>query len=156
MHPNAGLIVRFYAAFARRDAGAMAACYHADATFSDPVFPRLDREGACAMWRMLCERGKDLAIEASGIDADAEHGRAHWDATYTYSATGRHVLNRIDATFLFRGGLIVRHEDRFSLARWMRQAFGAKGVAVGWFPPVQWAVRAQAAKALAAYRAKGK
>ena len=40
-HPNAALIDRFYQAFARRDAATMAACYHADVVFSDPVFPEL-------------------------------------------------------------------------------------------------------------------
>ena len=134
----------------------MAACYHAEATFSDPVFPRLDRAATCAMWRMLCARARDLAIVTSGISADAERGQAHWDATYTYSGSGRRVLNRIDATFEFRDGLIARHDDRFDLYRWMRQAFGAKGVLVGWLPPVQHALRAQAAKALASNRAKGK
>ena len=54
-------------------------------------------------------------------------GRAHWDATYTYSATGRRVDNRIDATFAFRDGLIVRHDDRFDLWRWARQALGVQG-----------------------------
>ena len=154
MHPNAELIATFYAAFARRDAKAMAAAYHPEATFSDPVFTSLDRAGAVAMWAMLCERATDLRVAPSAITADAEQGSAHWDATYTYSASGRRVVNRIDATFAFRDGLILRHVDRFSLYRWMRQAFGFTGALSGWLPPVQRAVRAQAAKALAAYRAK--
>ena len=57
------------------------------------------------MWRMLCARGKDLAVDASAIAADDATGRAHWVATYTYSATGRRVVNRIDARFAFRDGL---------------------------------------------------
>jgi len=153
-HPNAALIERFYAALGRRDAAAMIACYAPDATFSDPAFPALDAAGVAAMWQMLCARGKDLAVVASAIDADARDGRAHWVATYTYSATGRRVENRIDATFAFRDGLIVRHEDRFDLWRWLRQALGAKGVLLGWLPPVQRAVQAQAAKSLADWRAR--
>jgi len=153
-HPNADLIARFYAAFARRDAAAMAAAYHPAATFSDPVFTALDRAGTVAMWAMLCERATDLTIEPSAITADDARGSAHWDATYTYSATKRRVVNRIDASFTFQDGLILRHEDRFSLYRWMRQAFGLNGVIAGWLPPVQRAVRAQAAKALATWRAK--
>ena len=98
-HPNAELIARFYAALDRHDAATMIACYAPDATFSDPVFPTLDAAGVAAMWRMLCARGKDLSVVASDIDADAAAGRAHWVATYTYSATGRDVENRIDATF---------------------------------------------------------
>jgi hypothetical protein len=40
------------------------------------------------------------------------------------------------------------------LWRWLRQALGAKGALLGWLPPLQSAVRAQAAKALADWRAK--
>ena len=153
-HPNAVLIERFYDALGRRDAASMIACYAPEATFSDPVFLDLDAAGVAAMWRMLCARGKDLAVVASDIDADDRSGHAHWVATYTYSATGRPVENRIDAEFSFREGRIVRHVDRFDLWRWLRQAIGAKGALLGWLPPVQGGVRAQAAKALAEWRAK--
>lgn len=153
-HPNVALIEGFYAALGRRDAPAMIACYAPDATFSDPAFPALDAAGVAAMWMMLCARGKDLAVVASDIDADAAHGRAHWVATYTYSATGRRVENGIDATFRFRDGLIVRHEDRFDLWRWLRQALGIKGTLLGWLPPVQRAMRAQTAKTLADWRTR--
>jgi ketosteroid isomerase-like protein len=152
-HPNATMIAGFYDALGRRDASAMIACYAQDATFSDPVFPALDAAGVAAMWRMLCARGKDLEVVASDIDADANTGRAHWVATYTFSATGRRVENSIDARFAFRDGRIVRHEDRFDLRRWLRQALGWKGALLGWLPPVQRATRAQAAKALADWRA---
>ncbi len=121
------MIERFYAALGRRDAEAMLACYAPDVTFSDPVFPDLDAAGVAAMWRMLCARGKDLAVVASDIEADATAGRAHWDATYTYSGTGRRVVNSIDATFAFRDGRICRHQDRFDLHRWLRQALGCEG-----------------------------
>jgi ketosteroid isomerase-like protein len=151
---HAALIEAFYAALGRRDADAMVACYAPDACFSDPVFPDLDAAGAAAMWRMLCSRGKDLEVVATGISADATTGRAHWVATYTYSATGKHVENRIDATFAFRDGRIARHQDRFDLYRWARQALGLKGALLGWLPPVQNAIRRQAAATLAAWRAK--
>ncbi|TFG45335.1 MAG: DUF4440 domain-containing protein, partial [Gemmatimonadales bacterium] len=42
----------------------------------------------------------------------------------------------------------VQHTDAFDLYRWARQALGVKGVLLGWAPPVQRAVRAQAARAL--------
>ena len=154
LHPNAALIARFYDALNRHDAATMIACYAPDATFSDPAFPALDAAGLAAMWQMLCARGKDLEVVVSGIDANATTGRAHWVATYTYSATGRRVVNRIDARFEFRDGRIVRHQDRFDLWRWLRQALGAKGALLGWIPPVQGAMRARAAKALADWRTK--
>lgn len=148
---NVACIERFYGAFARRDAGGMLACYHPQVTFSDPVFPALDARGVATMWTMLCERGKDLTIVASDINANATAGRAHWVANYTFSATGRKVTNRIDAAFEFRDGAIFRHTDSFSLWRWSAMALGAKGVFLGWLPSVQSAIRGQAARALAAY-----
>jgi len=44
--PHAALVQRFYAAFDARDAEAMAACYHPDVVFSDPVFGELRGERA--------------------------------------------------------------------------------------------------------------
>ena len=153
IHRNAALIERFYAALGRRDAAAMIACYARDATFRDPAFGTLDAAGVAAMWQMLCARGKDLEVVASDIEADDATGRAHWVARYTYGATGRKVVNAIDAAFRFRDGLIVEHRDSFDLRRWMGQAIGLKGALLGWLPPVQRVVRAQAAKALADWRA---
>jgi len=153
-HPNAALIGRFYEAFARRDAAAMIACYAPDVRFSDPVFPRLDAAGVATMWRMLCARGRDLRVVASAIDADDRNGRAHWFATYTYSATGRPVENEVDATFAFVDGRIVRHDDRFDLHNWALQALGVPGLLFGWASPMQNAIRGKAARALADWRAK--
>ena len=153
-HPNARLIARFYEALGRHDAEAMIACYAPDARFSDPVFPRLDAAGVATMWRMLCSRGRDLRVVASNIDADDSKGRAHWVATYTYSATRRAVVNEVDATFTFEDGRIVRHEDRFDLHRWAMQALGLPGLLFGWAPPMQNAIRRKAGEALAAWRAK--
>ncbi len=148
MHPNAELITRFYSAFQRKDAAAMAACYHAEVRFSDPVFPDLRGAAAGAMWAMLCARGKDLAVEFRDVQADDARGRAHWDARYTFSATGRAVLNRIDAQFEFRDGRIARHVDRFSFWGWARQALGPAGLLLGWTPMLRAKVRAQAAAGL--------
>src|SRR5688500_8756564 len=100
-HPHAELIEKFYTAFQRRDAETMASCYHQDIVFSDPVFQELRGPRAGAMWKMLCERAKTLAIEFSDVAADDRTGRAHWDARYEFSATGRNVVNRIDAKFEF-------------------------------------------------------
>lgn len=154
MHPNVQLIQRFYACFQDRDAAGMAACYSPRARFSDPVFPDLDAAGVRAMWAMLCERGKDLQIELGTVAADGRAGRAHWDAWYTFSGTGRAVHNRVDARFTFEDGTILEHRDSFDLWAWSRQALGPKGRLLGWTPLVKNAIRRQAAASLASYRAK--
>jgi ketosteroid isomerase-like protein len=149
---NRRLIESFYAAFARRDGPAMAACYAPDATFADPVFDLRGREVG-AMWTMLCERGVDLRIEARDIHADERTGRAHWEAWYTFSASGRPVHNEIDATFTFSDGMISSHRDVFDLWRWSRMALGKKGMLLGWTPLVRKAIRKQARKSLDAWLA---
>jgi ketosteroid isomerase-like protein len=151
MQQHADLIRTFYAAFQRRDHAAMTLCYAPTATFSDPVFPNLRGPAVGAMWRMLCERGTDLRIEVSGIEADGAQGRARWEAWYTFSATHRPVHNIIHATFEFRDGLIRNHRDSFDLYRWSRQALGVKGLLFGWTPLVQNAIRTQAARSLDAF-----
>ena len=156
MHPNAALITRFYEAFQRRDATAMCACYHREVEFSDEIFPELYGDTARAMWTMLCERGKDLTITCSNVDADSATGSAQWDAWYIFSGTHRRVHNRIRAEFTFEDGLIVRHRDRFGFWRWARQALGPAGLLLGWTPFLRRRVQAQAARSLRewAYRAQ--
>lgn len=151
-HPNAELIQRFYTAFQHLDAEAMATCYVDEVRFSDPVF--LDLRGAEAgdMWRMLCSRAEGFSLTFDAVQADDRQGSAQWVASYRFSATGRQVVNRIQARFVFRDGLIAEHRDNFDLWRWARQALGAKGLLLGWAPPVQAAIRRQAARGLAQFR----
>ena len=146
------LIERLYGAFARRDGAAMAACYAPDARFSDPVFTDLRGDEPGAMWRMLTGRAQDLTVELAEHAADAERGNAHWLADYTFR-TGRHVHNDIQASFVFRDGLIAEHRDAFSLWAWTRQALGPTGLLLGWTPIVQNKVRAEARAGLDAFMA---
>lgn len=131
---NEELIRRFYESFQRKDYRGMAACYHAEATFKDEVFDLKNGKEIAAMWHMLCEAGKDLRVEFSDIQASEQSGRAHWEAYYTFSRTGRRVHNIIEAHFVFQDGKIIRHLDSFSFPRWARQAFGITGWLLGWTP----------------------
>lgn len=151
---NVELVNRFYEAFSRRDGDAMAACYAPEIRFSDPVFTDLKGPEAGGMWRMLCGRAKDLAVTWRDVSADDRTGRAHWEATYTFAATGRRVHNVIDAEFRFENGLIVEHTDRFDFWRWSRMALGAPGMLLGWTPIVRNKVRGQARAGLDAFLAK--
>ena len=150
-HPNAELIERFYAAFARRDGDAMAACYAPDARFSDPVFGELRGSEPGDMWRMLTGRAEDLEVRLVSHEADDATGRANWVADYTFR-TGRRVHNDIQATFRFRDGLIAEHDDRFSFHTWSRQALGPVGLLLGWTPLLRGKVSREARSGLDAFR----
>ena len=148
MNTHQQLIEHFYQSFQRRDYRSMAECYHPDATFHDAAFHLENGREIAAMWQMLCEAGKDLRIEFSGVQADERSGRAHWEAWYTFSRTGRPVHNVIDASFEFREGKIFRHRDHFSFWRWSRQSLGVTGWLLGWTPFLQNKVRETAMKGL--------
>ena len=130
-HPNAAAIERFYRAVDARDAAAMNELYARDTTFSDPAFGTLDGDEVRAMWTMLTGQAKDLSVVASDVRAGDADGSAHWRAEYTFTATGRKVVNEIDATFRFSGGKVVEHHDRFSFWRWSRQALGPAAFVMG-------------------------
>jgi hypothetical protein len=132
MHPNEELIHGFYQAFQKLNGEAMAACYHSDAKFKDEVFTLDSGKGAGDMWRMLCGNAKDLRVEYKDVKADDQSGTAHWEAWYTFSATGRKVHNVIEAKFEFKDGKIFRHHDSFSFWNWSKQALGTSGMLLGW------------------------
>ena len=150
---NLLLIERFYGALGEHDGAAMAACYAPGATFSDPVFPDLRGAQAGAMWRMLTASSTDLRVDLLEHEADDARGTAHWRAVYTFSRTGRPVVNDIHARFRFENGLIAEHEDSFDFYRWARQALGPSGLLLGWTPMLRNKVRAQAAGGLERFMA---
>ena len=154
MHPNIDLIRKFYTFFQSRNADGMIACYHAEVVFSDPAFGILKGKEATSMWRMLCERGRDLDIQFGEIHADNEKGSARWEAWYTFSKSGHRVHNKINSNFVFQGGKIIRHTDRFNLWRWSSQALGPLGTFLGWTPFVQSAIRKEARRGLDHFIAK--
>ena len=160
MHPNHQTIETFYAAFARLDPEAMSHCYAPNAMFEDEVFTLRGKREVMGMWTMLCEatqaKGRDVwRLEYSGIDADAQTGKAHWEAWYRFSTTGRMVHNSIDAAFSFDPqGLIVTHKDRFDFWAWSRQALGAPGLLLGWTPFLRQKIKTTAAGNLQKFMAR--
>lgn len=125
------IITTFYTAFQNKDAEKMVSLYHDDIEFTDPAFGTLKGEHAKNMWRMLLENSKDLSLEFSQVSADGNTGKAHWEAHYTFSQTGRKVLNKIDADFTFKEGKIIKHVDSFNLKTWAKQTLGFKGSLLG-------------------------
>lgn len=152
---HAALITSFYASFAKHDYEGMAAGYHPDVEFHDPVFGTLKGIQAKAMWQMLLERSKgNLKIVYSEVKVSGSAGSAHWEAFYPFSKTGRNVHNIIDAAFEFKDGKIIKHHDHFNLYRWSRQAFGVTGTLIGFTPFFQNKVRATAKQSLQSYLLK--
>ena len=162
MHPNQTTLENFYTAFARLDADTMAACYAPDAEFDDEAFSLRGHTEVTGMWRMLCgatkAKGADVwRLTYSGLQADDKTGKAHWEADYRFSATGRMVHNVIDGVFEFNTqGLIVRHRDSFNFWRWSRQALGTPGLLLGWTPFLRQKVRQTAAANLQKFLASRK
>ena len=154
MHPNAELVTRFYESFATGDHVTMAASYSDDATFGDPVFPKLEADEVRAMWRMFCTSGNELDVTFADVQADDTSGSATWEAVYAFPKTGRRVHNKISASFDFRDGKIAGHRDHFDLYRWTRMALGPVGTVLGWTPIVQGQVRKQAAAQLRRFQAE--
>ncbi|WP_407315151.1 nuclear transport factor 2 family protein [Pseudomonas sp. nanlin1] len=149
---NTALINRFYQAFQRLDGPAMAACYAPDVVFSDPGFGTLRGRDAGDMWCMLTARAKALSVRVDSVRADAHSGAAHWVATYAFGPSERTVVNRVQARFVFRDGLIREHHDHFDAWAWSRQALGPAGVLFGWSPWLRNKIRRQALLGLKKYQ----
>ncbi|MBK7557118.1 MAG: nuclear transport factor 2 family protein [Chitinophagaceae bacterium] len=127
------LINKFYSAFQQLDHRGMNSCYSEDIVFFDPVFGFLRGDEVRSMWEMLCKNAKDFSLTYSNIKhLDDEYSTCEWVATYTFSKTGKKVVNRIKANMLFADGKIIEHSDAFSLHRWSSQALGFTGWLLGW------------------------
>lgn len=153
---NLSLIAHFYQCFNAKDFAGMQACYHADAQFHDPAFGDLNATEVKAMWEMLLSRAPDLAVSYCGATADGDNGTVHWRASYTFSSTGRNVINNVDAAFKFKDGLIIKHIDSFNFYAWAKQSLGIMGLLFGRTDFLKKKVRAKATNALHDYMQKSK
>jgi len=148
MHPNKALIEKFYSCFQVLDGDGMAQCYHEEIEFSDPAFPKLQGSEAGAMWKMLCSQAQGFELTFTDAQADDTTGRAHWEATYIFTMTGRKVHNKINASFRFQNGKIIEHHDSFNFWKWSFMALGPVGLLLGWSPLIKNKVQRQAGKSL--------
>lgn len=148
---NEQLIYHFYTCFKNKDIEGMQNCYADNAIFNDTVFRDLHAQQVRLMWAMLIGNAKDLHIEFSGVKTGKGTGSAQWVATYTFSATGRKVVNPIKASFQFENGKIVRHEDEFDFYHWAKQALGLSGLLLGWTSFLKNKIRKKAANNLKSY-----
>ncbi|HZI54694.1 MAG TPA: nuclear transport factor 2 family protein, partial [Chitinophagaceae bacterium] len=133
MSGNKQIIEKFYTAFQQLDYKTMQNCYSDDIIFSDPVFLLLKGNEAKAMWEMLCKNARDFSLSFSDIELiDHEYATCSWTASYTFTRTGRKVVNNIKAFMRLKDGKIIEHSDGFRLSTWAAQALGWKGVLFGW------------------------
>lgn len=133
MQTNTEIITKFYAAFQKLDYTTMNSCYSDEIVFNDPAFGLLRGDEVKYMWEMLCKNAKDFSLTFSTIELlDEEYATCNWVATYTFSKTGRKVVNYIKAYMLLKDGKIIEHSDAFKISKWAAQALGLKGVLLGW------------------------
>jgi ketosteroid isomerase-like protein len=151
MADNAKLIRDLYEALNRHDGEAMAKLYDPDGRFHDPAFGELTGAEAGDMWRMLTSRAEDLSVELAEHEAQGDTGVARWIARYTFTRTGRPVVNDVQARFRFHDGRIAEHEDSFSFWHWARQALGPAGLVLG-LPPMSTLVQRRAREDLMRFR----
>ena len=154
MADNAELIRDLYEAMDRHDGEAMARLYDPDGRFSDPAFGELSGAEAGDMWRMLTGRAEDLSVELAEHSAEGDTGTARWIARYTFTRTGRPVVNDVRARFRFQDGRFVEHRDSFPFGAWARQALGPPGLVLG-LPPLNLLIRRRAREDLSKFRAEG-
>lgn len=130
---NEELINKFYSAFQKLDYATMNGCYSEDVVFFDPVFGLLEGDMARSMWEMLCKNAKDFSLTYGNIiHLDEEYSTCDWVATYTFSKTGKKVVNKVRANMKFYEGKIIEHSDAFSIHKWSTQALGFSGWLLGW------------------------
>jgi ketosteroid isomerase-like protein len=133
MHTHEALINRFYSNFQKLDYKGMNECYSEGIVFSDPAFGLLEGDEVRYMWEMLCTNAKDFSLTFSTIELlDDEYATCKWTAKYTFSKTGKKVVNYVKAYMRIKDGKIVEHSDAFKLSKWAAQALGWKGELFGW------------------------
>jgi ketosteroid isomerase-like protein len=144
MNVEQQLITSFYESFRRGDWERMVDCYHEEIFFFDPVFGSLEGAQVRAMWEMLLSSARDLRLSFEKVDGDDGYGSCEWTATYTFSPTGRKVINKVRAHFFVTDGKIAEHHDDFSMWKWSAQALGVTGMLFGWTAALQHRVRNKA------------
>jgi len=154
MNNNEELIQTFYDAFARLDYETMQNSYSENPVFNDPVFGILQGDEVKAMWEMLCKNAKGLTINLEKIMVDGEYGTCNWIAKYTFSKTGRRVVNKVNAHMKIENGKITEHTDEFDIYKWSRQALGLPGILLGWSGYLKNKIRYDARKKLKQFMGK--
>lgn len=146
---NTEPVHKFYIAFQQKDYASMNNCYSEDIVFYDPVFELLRGDEVRSMWQMLCTNATNFSLTFDNIKViDDEYITCDWVATYTFSKTGRTVVNKVRANMKIADGKIIEHSDAFSVHKWSTQAMGLVGQLFGWNSFFQRKIKNQARKTL--------
>ena len=149
MNINEQLISSFYTAFQNLEHKKMNECYSDEIVFFDPAFGLLRGEEVKAMWEMLCKNASGFSLVYGNILAlDDQYFTCDWVASYTFSKTGRRVVNKIKAHMMIVDGKIIEHSDGFSLHKWSMMALGFSGWLFGWNSFFQNKIKRQARRNL--------
>jgi len=145
------IIYSFFKAFQKKDFNLMNSLYTENIEFKDPVFGKLNAKETRAMWRMLCETGKDLIITFDKASVSDNKAVITWHAGYTFPGTKKWIQNVITSEFEFDGTQIAKQKDRFSLQKWFIMAFGNSALFWSWLPYFRKKFQNEARKGLAYY-----
>lgn len=129
--PHAQRIREFYKCFAIGDYHGMQACLHDDVKFHDMGFDLQGKGPVGLMWQMICLMPDGIRVRLADVGLKNGKWTAHWECHYYFrrepDSAPRPVHNKIEATFQFKDGLIVGHEDTCDFWNWFKQATGNVG-----------------------------
>lgn len=152
MQQPENIIKEFYEYFASLNASGMNSCYADEIVFYDPVFELLRGDEVRYMWEMLCRNAKDFTVTYSNIiDQGEGYFTCDWVANYTFSASGKKVINKVRANMKIENDKIIEHSDAFSLHKWAAQALGFSGWLLGWNSVYQRQIKNKAKRKLLEY-----
>ncbi len=111
---------RYFEAFSRADAAAMASLYAPNATFQDPIYSLESGPAVGSMWTKLFKAGKDLHLSSKVLSESGDTVKVAWVADYR--VFGRPVHNEAVSQLQVREGKIVSQRDDWSWSKWAKQA----------------------------------
>ena len=152
MKPTEQVAITYFEGFKNKNPEQMNALYKPDVQgiFNDPVFQNLNTHEVQSMWSMLLRASKDLTSTYKIVEITDTSATVDWEAHYTYSATGRKVVNNVRSVMQIENGLIVKQNDTFDLGKWTGQALPPVVAQLfAWFPDLT--IRKLARKTLNGY-----
>ena len=136
------VVDRFFEALRRADMSVIDHCYHAQISYSDPLFEDLRGARVALRWRMLLAQAGSFSLEHSLVFADERKAQVQWTADYRLN--GRPVRISMLSTLAIWDDLIVRQVDEYDLWKYCRQAQGLAGVLLGGMQPFQKIIKRRA------------